>query len=138
MRRWRTDAAALRLAVALVFGAVAAAPRAYLYREGIVRLAPEPYAIDDASLARPAIHVTNTALHQRHPALAISDDEGNEDGKRDADFDDKRHAFRYGCRKHEAVFQRHEADDLAHRVAPRHHHQQAEKHDGERECEVLA
>jgi tetratricopeptide (TPR) repeat protein len=56
-----------------------AEPRAYLYREGILRLAPEPYAIDDASLARPAIHVTNTALHQRHPALALSGDGDNED-----------------------------------------------------------
>ena len=33
---------------------------------------------------------------------------------------------------------RHEADDLAHRVAPRHHHQQAEQDDGERERQVLA
>jgi tetratricopeptide (TPR) repeat protein len=48
--------------------------RAYVYREGIARLAPEPYATDDAALARPAVHVTNTALHLKHPGLVVDQD----------------------------------------------------------------
>jgi len=54
-------------------------PRAYLYREGILRIAPEAYATDDASLPRMARHVTNTALHRTHPDLVISDDPQAED-----------------------------------------------------------
>ena len=53
-------------------------PRAYVYREGIARLAPERYATDDAALTRPAIHVTNTALHLKHPDLRISKDPNEE------------------------------------------------------------
>jgi tetratricopeptide (TPR) repeat protein len=53
-------------------------PRAYVYREGIARLAPERYATDDAALARPAIHVTNTALHLNHPDLRVSKDANEE------------------------------------------------------------
>ena len=53
-------------------------PRAYVYREGIARLAPEPYATDDAALGRPAMHVTNTALHLKHPGLKISQDANEE------------------------------------------------------------
>lgn len=48
--------------------------RAYVYREGIARIAPEYYATDDAALARPGVHVTNTALHLRHPELRIDTD----------------------------------------------------------------
>jgi tetratricopeptide (TPR) repeat protein len=56
-----------------------AAPlRAYLYREGIVRIAPEPYGLSDASLSRPAAHVTNTALHVGHPDLKVSNDPNEE------------------------------------------------------------
>jgi tetratricopeptide (TPR) repeat protein len=52
-----------------------AAPlRAYVYREGIVRIAPEPYGLSDADLRRPAAHITNTALHVGHPQLKISTD----------------------------------------------------------------
>jgi hypothetical protein len=56
--------------------------RAYVYRQGIARIAPEPYATDDPALARPAVHVTNTALHRSHPNLVIGqnperEDEGN-------------------------------------------------------------
>ena len=65
-------------------------------------------------------------------------DEGNENRKCNADFDDKRHAFGPGRRKHEAVFQRHETDHLAHRIAPRHHHQQTKQKDAERESESMA
>jgi hypothetical protein len=52
--------------------------RAYVYREGIARLAPEPYATTDAALARPGIHVTNTALHLKHPDLRIDQDPARE------------------------------------------------------------
>ena len=57
----------------------AAPARAWLWGEGIVRLAPEPYATDDAALARPAAHITNTALHVGHPALHVADDANAED-----------------------------------------------------------
>jgi tetratricopeptide (TPR) repeat protein len=53
-------------------------PRAYVYREGIARLAPERYATDDAALARPGMHVTNTALHLKHPDLKVSQDANEE------------------------------------------------------------
>src|SRR5262249_20184451 len=64
-----------------IYGLITAiAPvRAYVYRQGIARIAPEPYALDDAALARPAIHVTNTALHRNHPDLVISADPERED-----------------------------------------------------------
>jgi tetratricopeptide (TPR) repeat protein len=48
--------------------------RAYIYREGIVRIAPEPYGLSDADLLRPAAHITNTALHVGHPQLKVSTD----------------------------------------------------------------
>ncbi len=48
--------------------------RAYVYREGIARIAPEYYATDDLALTRPGIHVTNTALHLGHPELRIDTD----------------------------------------------------------------
>lgn len=53
--------------------------RAYVYREGIVRIAPEPYSVTEASLSRPAVHVTNTALHAGHPDLRIGTDPNVED-----------------------------------------------------------
>ena len=52
--------------------------RAYLYHEGIVRIAPEAYGLSDESLSRPAAHVTNTALHVGHPALRVSTDANEE------------------------------------------------------------
>jgi hypothetical protein len=48
--------------------------RAYLYREGIVRFAPDLYDLSDAGLANVHGHVTNTALHLDHPALEVSKD----------------------------------------------------------------
>jgi tetratricopeptide (TPR) repeat protein len=57
-----------------------AAPlRAYIYREGIVRIAPEPYDLSPDRLADVAMHVTNTALHLDHPGLMISQDETRDD-----------------------------------------------------------
>lgn len=52
--------------------------RAYLYREGIVRFAPDAYDISDAGLANVHGHVTNTALHRGHPKLEVSDDPAKE------------------------------------------------------------
>jgi tetratricopeptide (TPR) repeat protein len=48
--------------------------RAYLYRDGIVRFAPEPYDLSDGNLANVHRHITNTALHRGHPGLTVSED----------------------------------------------------------------
>ncbi|MBS0362631.1 MAG: tetratricopeptide repeat protein [Proteobacteria bacterium] len=53
--------------------------RAYVYSEGIVRIAPEPYDPDPAKGAGPSMHVTNTALHVGHPGLNVSQDANQED-----------------------------------------------------------
>jgi tetratricopeptide (TPR) repeat protein len=46
--------------------------RAYLNAEGVVRFAPETYDVSDAGLADVHAHITNTALHQGHPKLIVS------------------------------------------------------------------
>ncbi|MDE3175060.1 MAG: hypothetical protein KGM15_03000 [Pseudomonadota bacterium] len=46
--------------------------RAYLHAEGVVRFAPEPYDCSDSALADVHAHITNTALHQGHPKLVVS------------------------------------------------------------------
>src|SRR5439155_119130 len=71
---------------------------------------------------------------QEHP----DDQEGDEDGEGDADLDDERHAARAGRGEDQAVLERHEADHLAHRVAPRDHHEEAEEKHRQRERQVLA
>jgi len=48
--------------------------RAYMYREGIVRFAPEPYDVSDENLGNVHRHITNTALHRGHPDLVVSED----------------------------------------------------------------
>ncbi|HKT17006.1 MAG TPA: tetratricopeptide repeat protein [Stellaceae bacterium] len=53
--------------------------RAYVYGEGIVRFAPEPYDPRPEALANNAMHVTNTALHRGNPALVVSQDARRED-----------------------------------------------------------
>lgn len=53
--------------------------RAYIYREGIVRFAPEPYDPSPERLADISMHVTNTALHVGHPDLKISQDPDKDD-----------------------------------------------------------
>jgi hypothetical protein len=58
----------------------AAAPRAYLHSEGIVRIAPEPYATDEAALRRSAAHVTNTALHRFHRDMVVTTAADDESG----------------------------------------------------------
>jgi len=52
--------------------------RAYLYRDGVVRFAPEPYELSDAGLADVHGHITNTALHIGHPSLVVSEDAAQE------------------------------------------------------------
>ena len=46
--------------------------RAYVYRDGIVRFAPEPFERRPGWLDRIDMHVTNTALHRGHPGLTIT------------------------------------------------------------------
>jgi len=48
--------------------------RGYVYGDGIVRFAPEPYDLSDENLANVHRHITNTALHRGHPDLAVSED----------------------------------------------------------------
>lgn len=62
---------------ALVTGATPL--RAWLYGDGIVRFAPEPYDPDPARLGEAAMHVTNTALHLGHPGLRVSQDAARDD-----------------------------------------------------------
>jgi tetratricopeptide (TPR) repeat protein len=53
--------------------------RAYVYSEGIVRIAPELYDPDPAHAGGTSMHVTNTALHLDHPGLVIDRDPAQED-----------------------------------------------------------
>lgn len=61
---------------ARIYGLIASTQplQAYIYRDGIVRFAPERYDRAAASLRNNAIHVTNTALHRGHPALVVATD----------------------------------------------------------------
>ena len=52
--------------------------RGYLYGDGIVRFAPEPYDLSDENLANVHRHITNTALHRGHPELTVSEDASQE------------------------------------------------------------
>ncbi len=60
------------------------------------------------------------------------------DGKGDTDLDHEGHALGAGGGEHQAVLERHEADDLTNDIAPRHHYQQAEQHHRQGKGEVLA
>lgn len=64
-----------------IYGLITSADplRAYVYSEGIVRIAPEPYDPDAAKGGGPSMHVTNTALHVGHPDLDISQDASQDD-----------------------------------------------------------
>jgi tetratricopeptide (TPR) repeat protein len=53
--------------------------RAYVYSEGIVRIAPEPYDPSPDRGGGASMHVTNTALHLNHPGLSISQDAKEDD-----------------------------------------------------------
>jgi hypothetical protein len=53
--------------------------RAYVYSEGIVRIAPEPYDPSPDRIGGTSMHVTNTALHVGHPGLVIDQDPAQED-----------------------------------------------------------
>jgi tetratricopeptide (TPR) repeat protein len=64
-----------------IYGLVTSADplRAYVYSEGIVRIAPEPYDLRPDAPGGPSMHVTNTALHLEDPRLVISQDPAQED-----------------------------------------------------------
>jgi tetratricopeptide (TPR) repeat protein len=64
-----------------IYGLVTSADplRAYVYSEGIVRLAPEPYAPRPDAPGGAAMHITNTALHLEDPRLVISRDAAQDD-----------------------------------------------------------
>ena len=53
--------------------------RAYVYSEGILRIAPELYDPSPDRNAGASMHITNTALHLDHPGLVISQDASQED-----------------------------------------------------------
>ena len=64
-----------------IYGLVTSADplRAYVYSEGIVRIAPEPYAPRPDAPGGASMHVTNTALHLEDPRLVISQDPNADD-----------------------------------------------------------
>jgi tetratricopeptide (TPR) repeat protein len=64
-----------------IYGLVTSADplRAYVYSEGIVRIAPEPYVLRPDAPGGPSMHVTNTALHLEDPRLVISQDPAQDD-----------------------------------------------------------
>ena len=64
-----------------IYGLITSADplRIYVYDDGIVRLAPQPYARGPGWLARTDMHVTNTALHRKHPLLVINQNPAIED-----------------------------------------------------------
>ncbi len=53
--------------------------RAYLWNDGLVRIAPEAYRPEAGWLERQAMHITNTALHKGHPDLELADHASKED-----------------------------------------------------------
>ena len=52
--------------------------RIHVYKDGIVRFAPEPYQRGPGWLENVAMHITNTALHRGHPQLKIETDPSKE------------------------------------------------------------
>jgi hypothetical protein len=64
-----------------IYGLVTSADpvRAYVYSEGIVRLAPEPYDPRPDAPGGASMHITNTALHLQDPRLVISQDANQDD-----------------------------------------------------------
>lgn len=48
--------------------------RAWFWRDGLVRFAPEPYQRGPDWLSRADMHVTNTALHRGHPGIRFNPD----------------------------------------------------------------
>ena len=76
---------------------------------------------------RSRIRKTNTAKYEKRDEHR----EGN------TDLDHQRHAACPGGGEDQAVFQRHEANDLGDGIAPRDHHQHPEKNDGERQRQAF-
>jgi len=64
-----------------IYGLITSADplRAYVYSEGIVRLAPEPYDPRPDAPGGASMHITNTALHLDDPRLVISQDASQDD-----------------------------------------------------------
>jgi tetratricopeptide (TPR) repeat protein len=64
-----------------IYGLVTSADplRAFVYSEGIVRIAPEPYDPRPDAPGGASMHVTNTALHLEDPRLVISQDAAQDD-----------------------------------------------------------
>jgi tetratricopeptide (TPR) repeat protein len=64
-----------------IYGLITSADplRAYVYSEGIVRIAPELYQPTADRPGGVSMHVTNTALHLDHPDLVISRDANQDD-----------------------------------------------------------
>ncbi len=64
-----------------IYGLVTSAEplRAYVYSEGIVRIAPQLYDPDPGGGGGVSMHVTNTALHMGNPDLVIDQDPAQED-----------------------------------------------------------
>ena len=64
-----------------IYGLITSAEplRAYVYSEGIVRIAPEPYDPRPDAPGGISMHVTNTALHLADPRLVISQDASQDD-----------------------------------------------------------
>ena len=63
-----------------IYGLITSAEplRAYVYGEGVVRFAPEPYDPRPDAPGGPSMHITNTALHVDHPDMVISQDPAEE------------------------------------------------------------
>ena len=53
--------------------------QAYFWKNGIVRFAPEAYLPKKGWLSNSAIHITNTALNQRHSNIKLLDNSEIED-----------------------------------------------------------
>jgi hypothetical protein len=64
-----------------IYGLITSAEplRAYVYSEGIVRIAPEFYRPTPDQPGGVSMHVTNTAPHRDHPGLIVSQDAAQED-----------------------------------------------------------
>src|SRR3954470_4996436 len=148
----RSEASAFSQAVVRSSGSTASSAAAM---PGIARMAStarEPGSLicrtslggkEQGSWLLPAVLVQEMDV-DRLEALADAEEEDadhdqrHEDREGDADLDHQRHALGAGRGEDQAVLDRHEADHLAHGIAARDHHQEAEQDHRQREGEVLA
>jgi hypothetical protein len=81
--------------------------------------------------------------HHGVEALANAEHENTKDHERDKDrecdryFHHQRHAARAGRGQNQPVLERHEADDLRHRVGPRDHHQEPKQDHRQRKRQIF-